>query len=85
MDHDDWKTMIILGEGEALRHEGSRTKGFMQEEDIDTYSIIRSDGTKVGSVTVRDHTAVKGFRRTIHVTQNDVAGKQVMDKSYTVN
>jgi len=85
MNQDEWKKMIILGEGETLKHEGSRTRGFMDEEDIDTYSIVRQDGTTVGSVTVCDHTAVRGFRRTIRVMQHDASGSTLLDEAYTVH
>ena len=77
--------MILLNEGEELKHEESRMTGFMQEEDIDTYSVVEPNGKKTGSVTVRDHTAVKGFRRTIHVTQVDSVGRVVIEKSYVVS
>ncbi len=75
-----WKDRLTLDATDELRHESSKTSGFMQEEDIDTYSIIAADGTKTGTVTIRDHTAVKGFRRTIHVRQVDVNGKTVVDE-----
>lgn len=84
MDADDWQKMIVLNEGESLKHEGHRTKGFMEEEDIDTYSILGPDGAKMGTVTVSDHTAVRGFRRTIQFTQKDSNGDVVVEKSYTV-
>jgi len=54
----------------------------MEEEDIDTYSIIRADGTKAGSVKVVDHTAVKGFKRTIWVVQTDSDGKEVVNARF---
>ncbi|HEX5356145.1 MAG TPA: hypothetical protein VFW93_08000 [Aquabacterium sp.] len=77
-----WKEKLILKEGEDLKHESSKTSGFMQEEDINTYSIIRADGTKTGSVKVVDHTAVKGFKRTIWVVQTDSGGKEVVNVSF---
>jgi hypothetical protein len=76
-----WKEKLTLAADEELKHESSKTSGFMQEEDIDIYSIVRSDGTKTGSVKVSDHTAVKGFKRTIHVLQTDLNGKTVVDLS----
>ncbi|UXH79995.1 hypothetical protein [Roseateles amylovorans] len=85
MQADHWKTQIVLNEGEQLKHEGSRTSGFMGEEDIESYSVIGPDGAKVGSITVRDHTAVKGFRRTIYAIQNDLAGKVIAETRYTVS
>jgi len=84
MHQDHWRTQIVLSEGEGLTHEGSRTTGFMGEEDIDSYSVVSADGIKVGVVTVRDHTAVRGFRRTIRVTQTDLAGKVIVETSYAV-
>ena len=85
MKPDDWRNMLTLHEGEELRHDNFRTTGFMLEEDIDTYSIIGLDGKKTGEVTVRDHTAVKGFRRTIRVIQADSVGRVVFETSYVVS
>ena len=55
----------------------------MEETDIDTYAVLGPSGTKVGSVAVSDHTAVRGFRRTVQVTQKDATGNVVVEKSYT--
>ena len=85
MNADDWQKFIVLNQGESLKHEKHRTKGFMEEEDIDTYSILATTGSKVGSVTVSDHTAVNGFRRTVRVTHEDANGNVVLEKSYIVN
>jgi hypothetical protein len=84
MNAEDWQKLIVLGQGESLKHEGHRTKGFMEEEDIDTYAVLGANGAKVGSVTVSDHTAVRGFRRTVQVIQKDVNGNVIVEKSYTV-
>ena len=54
----------------------------MQEEDVEIYSILNQDGAVGGSVKVTDHTAVKGFRRTLRVAQTDNDGKTVVDKSW---
>ncbi|MGN6828922.1 hypothetical protein [Paucibacter sp. M5-1] len=80
-----WKDKLILCDGEQLRHKGSKTAGFMGETDIDTYSIVKADGTETGMVKVEDHTAVKGFRRTITVVQTDSNGKEVVHTSFTPN
>ena len=77
-----WKDKLILGEGEVLKHLGSKTAGFMGETDIDSYAVVSSDGTEVGSVKVEDHTAVKGFGRTITVIQTDASGKEVVHTSF---
>lgn len=77
----NWQEKLVLKAGEELRHESSRTKGFMQETDIDEYSIVSADGTKMGSVTVTDHTAVKGFKRTVSILQKDSTGKTIVDLS----
>lgn len=84
MEADHWKSIVALAVGEELKHESHRMTGFMQEEDVDTYAIVGADGAKTGEVIVRDHTAVKGFRRSIRVTQVDIAGKQTLDTSYDV-
>ena len=77
-----WKSRVILNDGESLRHDRSSTEGFMQETDIDIYSIVQPDGTVTGSVSVTDHTAVKGFKRTMRVVQVDAHGKGVVDESF---
>jgi hypothetical protein len=77
-----WQSRVILRDGESLKHERSSTQGFMQETDVDTYSIVQADGSVVGSVTVTDHTAVRGFKRTVNVVQKDTNGKVVVDESF---
>ena len=77
-----WEDKLMLNGDEKLKHESFKTSGFMQEKDIDVYSIVRSDGTKTGSVKVVDHTAVKGFKRTIWVVQTDHSGKVAVDTSF---
>ena len=57
----------------------------MGETDIDTYMVVSSDGTKVGSVKVEDHMAVKGFRRTITVIQTDASGNKIVHTSFNPN
>ena len=73
---------LRLNPGEELKHESSRTKGFMGEEDIDEYSVLNSEGQVVGKVTHTDHTAVRGFKRTQTVLQTDNAGKVVVDERW---
>lgn len=80
----DWKSKISLKGGEQLRHMGSKSKGFMAETDVDDYEIIDVDGAVVGSVTVEDHTAVRGSRRTISIVQRDAAGALVKSENWTV-
>lgn len=58
----DWRSKVILNAGETLRHDGSTIEGFMQETDVDVYSIVNADGSVTGSLRVTDHTAVKGFK-----------------------
>lgn len=84
MNANDWKNHITLNDGESLVHQNSRTSGFMGEEDIDTYAIQRVDGIFNGSVIVKDHTAVKGFRRTIYVVQMDINNKIIFEKRYEI-
>jgi len=85
MNADHWKTLLILDQGDTLKFEGSRTKGFMEEEDIENYSVLGADGGKKGDVVINDHTAVKGFSRRIQFTQKDVNGKTLKRDAYTVN
>lgn len=79
MTEPDWNAKVQLRAGETLRHEGSKAEGFMQETDVNTYSIIDAAGSVTGSVKVTDHTAVKGFKRTVRVVQKDATGKIIVD------
>lgn len=78
-----WEEKINLKEDEELMHESHKASGFMQETDTDIYSVIRKNGTKTGTVEVVDHTAVKGFRRTIRVLHTDITGKTIVDVSFS--
>jgi hypothetical protein len=78
-----WKNKITLKPGEELKHEKSSTSGFMQETDVDIYAIVREDGSPGGSVKVEDHTAVKGFKRTVWVVQTDQDGKVIVDTRFS--
>lgn len=80
----DWKSKVSLNAGETLKHIGSKSKGFMAETDIDSYEVTDASGAVVGSVTVEDHTAVRGFRRTISFEQRDANGRLVNSESWTV-
>lgn len=77
-----WKSRVILKDGESFRHDRSSTEGFMQETDIDIYSIVQLDDTVTGSIRVTDHTTVKGFKRTVRIVQLDAQGKVVVDESF---
>lgn len=78
----DWRSKLILNDGEALKKTGSATKGFMGETDVDLYDIVNTNGGVTGSVKVEDHTAVKGFRRTLTVTQRNSSGETVVHDSW---
>lgn len=81
----EWKHKVVLNAGESLSFVGSSMKGFMQETDVTTYDVVGIDGDKVGTVVVEDHTAVKGFRRTISVVQKDIEGRVIVQESWSVN
>ena len=78
-----WKDKLVLADGEQVKHESSRSVGFMGEDDIETYSILDKDGVKVGTVKVVDHTAVRGLRRTVHIEQRDLDGRLVTGDRFT--
>lgn len=78
-----WRSKVVLKEGEVLTHVSSKSKGFMQEEDIDEYEIYAGDGSRTGGVIVNDHTAVRDVKRTITVTQFDIDGKVVLTERFT--
>jgi len=69
---------VILTEGEALRVEGSRSRGCMGETDITHYSIVDSAGKVTGTVELTEHTAIKTFLVTKTLIQKDALGKVVL-------
>ena len=78
----NWRDKVVLNPGETLRIDDSRSKGFMEETDEYDCSIIDANGVEVGKVRATDHTAVRGFRRTLSVRQIDTSGKTVVDESW---
>jgi hypothetical protein len=79
----DWKEKLLLADDQKLKHTGSATKGFMGETDVDTYDVIDQNNLVVGTVTVEDHTAVKGFKRTISVVQRSSDGTVLVQEAWT--
>lgn len=55
----------------------------MDETDLMEYDIVDANGQKVGSVEIEDHTAVRGFRRTVNVVQRSTSGKVVLTETWT--
>jgi hypothetical protein len=78
----DWNTRLKLAPGQELKLVGTKSKGFMAETDITTYQIIDADGAICGEVTLMDHTAVKGFKRTVSLVQRDLAGKIIVEEAW---
>jgi hypothetical protein len=78
----DWSGRVILGAGEKLCLVGSKSTGFMQETDVTTYNIVADDGSICGDVTVTDHTAVRGFRRTLRVVQRNATSETIVDEAW---
>lgn len=76
------KDKIKLNHGETLKQESHRSKGTMAETDIWTYSVLDSNGNKVGTVVHTDHTSIRGFNRTQSVEQRDVNGNIVVDVTW---
>lgn len=79
----DLKERLVLQAGETIKLAKSSSKGFMQETDLMTYDVIGANGERIGSVEVEDHTAVRGFRRTVHFVQRDLHGKVLIDDSWS--
>ena len=79
----DWRDKVILGPGESLRVDNSRCDGFMQETDVYNCSIIDANGVVTGTVRATDHTAVKGFRRTLSIKQTDGSGNIIFEDTWT--
>lgn len=79
----DWRDKVVLNSGESLRVDDSRCDGFMQETDVYDCSVIDAIGAVVGKVRATDHTAVRGFRRTLSVKQTNASGQIVVDESWT--
>lgn len=85
MSINAWRKDIQLKAGDELVHERSEMRGFMQEEDVDTYRIQAADGSTCGTVVVSDHIAVNGFKRTIYVVQRDSNSKVIFEKRYPIS
>lgn len=79
MTSEDWRAKVILQDGESLKFERSYSRGFMEEEDVEEYQIVLADGTVTGSVVMKDHIAVKGFKQTVWVVQKNAAGETILD------
>ncbi|TVT50796.1 MAG: hypothetical protein FHP94_00325 [Denitromonas halophila] len=79
----DWQDKAILNPGESLRIDTSRCEGFMQETDVYYCSVIDANGAVVGKVKATDHTAVRGFRRTLSVQQTNASGQTVVDERWS--
>lgn len=79
----DWRDSLKLAEGETLNLLHSKSTGFMQETDVETYEIRASDGSVSGTVIFTDHTAVKGFKRTQRVVQRSAAGEILIDEAWS--
>jgi hypothetical protein len=75
-----WKEKLQLKDGESLKLERRYSEGFMQETDVEVYRIVDGTGDVTGQVKYTDHTAVRGFRRTLRVVQTDATGKTVVDE-----
>lgn len=73
---------LKISEGDTLKFESSRSKGFMGETDVTDYTILDSSGNVVGTVEYTEHTAVRGLRTTNSVVQKDVQGKVVIQASW---
>lgn len=76
------RTKIKISNDDMLIEQNHRTKGPLSETDIWTYSIVNSSGEQVGTVVHKDHTAIKGFRRTQSVEQRDASGKLVVSETW---
>jgi hypothetical protein len=79
----DWRDKVVLKPGESLRVEDSRCEGFMQEKDIYDCSVVDVNGVVVGRVRATDHTAVRGFRRTLSVKQTNTSGQVLIDETWS--
>ena len=78
----EWKQKVKLIPGESLKFERSYMKGPLQETDVELYEIVNEKNEVTGNVEVTDHTAIKGFRRTISALQTDAAGNTVIRESW---
>lgn len=55
----------------------------MQETDVYECSALDATGQVVGEVRATNHTAVRGFRRTLTVRQASASGHIVVDESWS--
>ena len=70
---------VKLAPGETLKEESFRSKGFIGETDIATYSVVDSAGNIVGTVEHTQHTTVRGLRVTNTLVQWDSQGNILVD------
>lgn len=68
---------LVLQDGDTVVHVKSRTKGPLEETEIDTYDVLNALGERIGSVIYTEHIAIKGFARTYLIEQFDLAGKSL--------
>lgn len=78
-----WKNKLKLNADESLHLDHSYEKGSLGQEEVKLYSILNQEGIVTGKVQFTDHTAIKGFRRTLHVIQSDSSGKLVVDERWS--
>jgi hypothetical protein len=78
----EWRDRLKLADGETLILVEAKLTGFMQESDVEMYNVVAPDGAIRGTVVATDHTAVKGFRRTLRVVQRDAAGETIVDEAW---
>jgi len=76
------KEKLKLNVGDTLKNIGHRSKGFLAETDICTYSIINSSGEVVGTVEYTDHSSVENYKRTQRVVQRDASGEIIVDENW---
>lgn len=78
-----WQDKLKLDANESLRHDKSYAKGSLGQEEIELYSIVNQDGEVTGSVQYTDHTAIKGFHRTLHVIQRSSSGNVIVNERWS--
>lgn len=78
-----WQDKLKLAANESLCHDRSYAKGSLGQEDVELYSIVNQDGEITGAVQYTDHTAIKGFHRSLHIIQRDSTGMTIVDECWS--
>lgn len=81
-----WRDFLKLNPGEELRQTQSTSVGNLLQDDLESYDVIDSQGTKAGSVVYSASTSLKPpFRTANQVEQRNMVGDVIVRESWQSN